>query len=314
MEGIIAAAWATVTVLTNVLPSLYIGLFLASFVTHSNLAGKSRRFLPLIARITGLPPVCALSVVLALGDRTAGMAAVAGARTRGGLTDGEVIAANLVAKAPSVVQFFVFSFIPIMLSLYPAAIAIKFLVLYFSAFSVMSIIGILYARLLPFHRRELIAASTATEGGLGWWKSARRAGVESLRPFTGMAGWMAGMSFLAMLFIKSGLLSHVAEVLPVLSRLGVDVAAMPLAGAGLVSMIGGVAAVGVAVQEGALASSSVVPLLLTISILHNCYDLFASSLPRTIGVFGHRLGVKVALVSFAVTQVVMISVLLVAIG
>ncbi|HMM20106.1 MAG TPA: hypothetical protein PKA10_05150, partial [Selenomonadales bacterium] len=209
MEGIVAAARATAAVLASVLPSLYMGLFLASFANHSNLAGKSRRFLPLITRITGLPPVCALSVVLALGDRTAGMAAVAGARASAGLSDGEVIAANLVAKAPSVTQFFVFSFIPMMTALYPAAIAVKFLVLYFSAFSVMSLGGILYARFLPFRRRELSAAAPAAAGtGLGWRESARRAAAESLRPLMGMAGWMAGMSFLAMVLINSDLLSR----------------------------------------------------------------------------------------------------------
>ncbi|HMM22522.1 MAG TPA: hypothetical protein PKA10_17505, partial [Selenomonadales bacterium] len=96
------------------------------------------------------------------------------------------------------------------------------------------------------------------------------------------------------------------------SRLGLDAAAVPLAGAGMVSMVGGVAAVGAAAREGALAPSGVVPLLLLISILHNCYDLFASSLPRTIGVFGRRLGVKVALASFAVTQAVMLIALLAA--
>ena len=37
--------------------------------------------------------------------------AVAVAREQVGLTDREVVAANLVAKAPSVLQFFVFSFI-----------------------------------------------------------------------------------------------------------------------------------------------------------------------------------------------------------
>jgi hypothetical protein len=41
--------------------------------------------------------------------------------------------------------------------------------------------------------------------------------------------------------------------------------------------------------------------------LHNCYDLFAASLPRYMAMFGYRLGHRVSLAGFAVTQAVMLA-------
>lgn len=303
-ELIAAAAGATVSVLKSVLPSLFIGLFLAGLSARRGFAG-GRRLLAAVTRITGLPPACALSVVLAAGDRTAGLAAVAVARGQTGLSDGEVIAATLVAKAPSVIQFFVFSFIPIMAALYPPAIAGRFLAVYFAAFLLISLAGTVYARLISRGRPGDCPAPAATARS-GWGEAGRAALAAVWRPFFAMTGWMAGMTFVAMLAIKAGWLQRLADSLPLLAGLGLDAGLLSLAGTGLVSMIGGVAAVGAALEGGAIPATVVVPLLLTVSLLHNCYDLFTSSLPRTIGVFGRRLGIKVSLAGFAVTQAVML--------
>lgn len=309
MSGLIAAAaGATAGVLTSVLPSLYIGLFLAGLLARRGFAG-GRRLLAAVTRLTGLPPACALSVVLAAGDRTAGMAAVAVARERAALTDGEVIAANLVAKAPSVLQFFVFSFIPIMVALYPPAIAARSLAVYFAAFLLISLAGVLYARLISRGLPADCPAPAATVA-VSWRAAAQAALTASWHPFLSMAVWMAAMTFAAMLLIKAGWLERLAAHLPLLAGLGLDAALLPLAGAGLVSMIGGVAAIGAALRDGAVPAPAVVPLLLTVSLLHNIYDLFVSSLPRAVGVFGRRLGVRVALAGFAVTQSVMLLMLI----
>ncbi len=306
MSEITAAAGATADILVSVLPSLYVGLFIAGlFASRGGVIG-GRRMLPAVARLTGLPPACALSVVLATGDRTAGMAAVALAREQAALTDGEVLAANLVAKAPSVLQFFVFSFIPIMAALYPPAVAVRFLLVYFAAFTVISLLGMAYARLISGGRGGG-CPPVAARPAMSWPAAARAAAAASWRPFLDMAAWMAAMSFVAMVFIKAGYLQRLADYLPLLAGLGLDAGLLSLAGTGLVSMIGGVAAVGAALRDGAVPAAAVVPLLLAVSMLHNLYDLFASSLPRAIGVFGRRLGIKVALASFAVTQAVMLT-------
>jgi len=309
-----AAFWATFDIMKTVIPSLFLGLFLANISTHSGVAAKGQRFIPFIAKITGLPTACALSVVLAFGDRTAGMAAVAQARTLAGISDQEVLAANLVAKAPSVLQFFLFSFIPIMAAMYPRDIAIRFLAVYFLAFVVMSLLGVLWALLIRHHSQQ-VCQPVATEAvaAFGGWRTIATAAGETVRPLLAMAAWMAGMSFAAMLFIKTGYLNKLTDQLPLLARLGLDGSMLSLAGAGVVSMLGGVAAVGAALRDGALPTHSVVPLLLTISLLHNSYDFFIGSLPRSTAIFGHRLGLKVALAGFAVTQAVMVGAIIVTI-
>lgn len=305
MNELVSAAWATADIMKSVLPSLYVGLFFAGLFANRGGVIGGRRLLPAVARLTGLPPACALSVVLAAGDRTAGMAAVALAKERVGLSDGEVIAANLVAKAPSAVQFFVFSFIPIMAALYPPGVAVRFLAVYFATFVIISLTGIVYARLLSGGRTGSCPAP-AGKPVMGWPEAVRAAAAGSWRPFASMAAWMAAMSYVAMFFIKTGYLQRLTDYLPLLARLGIDAGLLSLAGTGLVSMIGGVAAVGAALRDGAVPAAAVVPLLLTVSMLHNFYDLFASSLPRAVGVFGRRLGIRVAAAGFVVTQAVML--------
>jgi len=312
MTELTAAFLATMAILKSVLPSVYIGLFLGGLFAHrGGLAGR-QQFLPAVARLTGLPPACALSVVLAFGDRTAGMAAVALAREQAMLTDGEVVAANLVAKAPSVFQFFVFSYIPILAALFPFALAARFLAVYFAAFLLVSLLGAAYARLIG-RGGQGECKVPVTRPAMGWAAAARTALAGSWRPFLEMAAWMAAMSFVAMYFIKTGYLQRLTDYLPLLAHLGIDAGLVSLAGTGLVSMIGGVVAVGAALRDGAVSATAVVPLLLAVSMLHNLYDLFASSVPRAVGVFGRRLGVKVALAGFFVTQAVMALMLVLAI-
>lgn len=301
-----AAFWATFEIMKNVIPSLFIGLFLANLSTRSGIAAKGRRFIPVIVRLTGLPAACALSVVLALGDRTAGMAAVAQARNLAGISDREVLAANLVAKAPSVLQFFLFSFIPIMAAMYPREIATRFLTVYFLSFVVISLLGIIWALTIRRGAQgECQPAAGDRDAAFGGWRTLARAARESLRPLLAMSCWMAGMSFVVMLFIKTGYLNRMTDQLPLLARLGLDGNMLSLVGAGMVSMMGGVAAVGAALRDGVLPASVVVPLLLAISLMHNFYDFFIGSIPRCVAIFGHRLGIKVAFTGFVVTQTVM---------
>lgn len=301
--------WATYDLMKSMVPSLYCGLFMAHISLHSPIAQKGERVLPFIARVTGLPPACAFSIILAAGDRTASMAAVAMVRTQADLTDQEVLAANFVAKAPSVLQFFLFSFIPVMVSVYPFSVAVHFLSVYFLAFMSISLGGIIYARLIR-RQGQIYCADRMPkdESGKGSWRQAvQAAAVKSWRPLISMAGPMAAMSFAAILFIKTGYLNRLTDYLPFLTTIGLDGQTLSLAGIGLVSMLGGVAATGAALNNGVLPVAQVVPLLLAISLLHNVYDLFSASVPRYMAVFGHRLGLKVALVSFGVTQAVMLT-------
>lgn len=305
LEITVAAALATAGILKAVLPPLWLGLFIANIFSRYNFT-VSARLTGIFAGITGLPPACVLSVALSVGDRTAGMAAVAAARQKVGLSDGEVIAANLVAKAPSVLQFFIFSFIPVMVAMYPWEEAARFLRLYFLSFTLISLLGMVYAKLVRQDRAEGDGAGCDAPGTGPGWRGAAAALAATWRPFANMTCWMAGMSFLAMLFIKSGVLDSLPQYLPMLAALGLDANLLPLAGTGLVSMMGGVAAVGAAVREGVVPVNAVTPLLFTISLLHNIYDLFGAALPRYIGIFGRRLGAKLALTGFAVTQAVML--------
>ncbi|MCX7781815.1 MAG: hypothetical protein N2491_13090 [Negativicutes bacterium] len=244
-----------------------------------------------------LPPAAVVSIVISLGDRTAGMAALEAARAQVKLSDRQVLAANLAAKAPSSIQFFLFSFIPLMIALFPGTIAVQFLTAYFLAFCLISLIGIALAWLEPYWGIGASTAGQAAERVLPWrqavWFSLRH----SIKTLANMAGWMFVMSFAAMLFVQSGLLSDVIQGLPF-----VTLNLLPVFAAGLLSMVGGVAAAGAAYQAGAIDDGSVVKLLFIISMLHNVYDLFAAALPRYIAIYGRKLGMKLALYGFALTQ------------
>ncbi|SMC35642.1 hypothetical protein [Sporomusa malonica] len=308
MSELLSAITAAYTVLEKALPSIFIGLFLANLMSNGGGSTRANQLLPLVERLTGLPRTAVLVMLLSLADRTAGMVALEAARKQFDLADRQVIAINLAAKAPAVTQFFIFSFIPLMVALFPRSAAIRFLAGYFAAFIMISIIGVVLLKLWSDRRLDNGAAKDSGDTGdsLGTCLHAvEHAFRQTLQPFIRIAVWMFSMSAIVMLLVKSGALLVFADVLSLSGGLiGVNV--IPLIGAGLISMIGGVAAVGAAWQEGILDPENIVPLLFLISIAHNIYDLFASSLPRTIAVFGRNLGVKVGIAGFFVTEGVML--------
>jgi len=300
-----SAFLTTVEVMKKALPSVFFGLYLANLATLSNFLHRAGKYTPIISKVTGLSLAAAGSVIVSIGDRTAGMSVLAMVRERSALTEKEIVAANLVAKAPSVLQFFVFSFIPIMFSLYPSNIAIRFLAIYFLAFLLISLIGVIYAKWLPGGKLEQVCRTTGGAAKPINWEVVKQAAADTWPRFIRVACWMSGMSFLSMMLIKSGLLNG---MLFSLSGGGwvVDGSVLSLAGLGMISMVGGAAAAGAAFSAGTIGEGVIVPLLLSMSVLHNCYDLLASSIPRYVGIFGRKTGIKLALSGFVVTQIVMI--------
>lgn len=70
----------------------------------------------------------------------------------------------------------------------------------------------------------------------------------------------------------------------------------------MIRLLGGLAAAAAATNAGLLQASQLIPVLLTMALLHNTYDLFVGSLPRHFAVFGKSAGWKIALAGFAITQ------------
>ena len=312
MDILLTAITSAISVLKMALPSIFIGLFLANLFSAYRFSAKADKLLLNIERVTGLPNSVLLVLFLSIFDRTAGMAALEAARRKDGLSSLQVVAVNLTAKAPSTAQFFVFSFIPLVVSLFPYTTALGFLLGYFLAFVTISIIGLMLLNIKPYRSQSANrTAETAAQDCGSWLQRAMSAFRQALRPFIRIALWMLTMSVLVMLAINSGVLSILSDTIA--AREGLfDANAIALVGVGLISMVGGVAAVGAAWQEGLLARESIVPLLFLMSIVHNVYDLFSSSLPRTIAVYGRELGIKTGLIGFVVTQTVMIAFFLLA--
>lgn len=305
MNQLLMACIAAYTVLEKALPAVFIGLFLANLMSIGRFAAQASRLLPKLERFTGLPSTAVLVIVLSVADRTAGMAALEGARKQDGLSDKQVIAINLAAKAPSVVQFFVFSFLPLLLALFPSRQAVVFLISYFAAFLLLSLIGLVLLKLWSDTRLTGRPPAAVNDSSNSWGQGVKAAFIQTLRPFGRIALWMFAMSVLVMLLVNSGALAGLSGLAHWSGGL-LGPNAIPLVGAGLISMVGGVAAVGTAWQEGIIPAESIVPLLFLLSIIHNLYDLFASSLPRTIAVYGRELGLKVGITGFVITEVVML--------
>ncbi len=305
MNELLSAVVAAYNVLEKALPSVFIGLFLANLMSAGRFSGKANSLLPVIERLTGLPRTVALVMLLSLADRMAGMAALEAARKQDGLSDRQVIAINLAVKAPAVAQFFVFSFIPLVFALFPRVAAIGFLAGYFTAFMVISVIGLVLLRLWSDSRLHGSQVGEVCDSSGTWRQAVTAAFRQTLRPFIRITLWMFSMSALVMLLLKSGALNVLGHAVTVSgSLLGANV--IPIIGAGLISMVGGVAAVGAAWQEGIIEAASIVPLLFLMSIAHNIYDLFTSSLPRTVAVYGRDLGLTVGIIGFIVTEAIMI--------
>lgn len=291
---------ATAKIVKDVSLPIYIGVFLSNLSRRGMFEGVAQSSLGKLATFLRLPRECAMSIMLSLGDRMAGMGMLMVAKHKNLINEQEIVATNLIAKLPSVLQFFIVSFIPIIMSIFPQAIAVKFLSLYFLAFTLISCCGFVYLRLIGTNNSEVNTNYNESKAIDKSWRSVAQAACESLRPCLRTLAILGVMTFLALLFSRSGALELVGSFLPIDSRL------LPIMMVGMLSMLAGIMAVGAEFQAGLIDIAHVLPLLFTISILHNVYDLFAGSLPRTFAVFGSSIGMKVALIGFVVTQTVML--------
>jgi hypothetical protein len=297
MPWLLSIATSTLSVMIYALPPVFIGFFLANVLAASAFLSRGGvKFIPALSRATRLPPTCVAAVLLSIGDRTAGLAALAIVKEKEGLTDAQIIASALVAKAPSAIQAFTFSFAPMMMAMFPLIVTVRFMSLYYAVFVLVTIIGLVYARTLAKASEEHAYENTQETERPGWKVIVTQAFRNTLRPFFIITMWLLGMSFLASLIARSGVMDGLATYLPIPPR------QIPIAAAGLVSIFGGVGAAGVAFKDGFLTVPQIVPLLFATALLHNTYDLFASVLPLTMSVFRRALGVKVALGLFAATQ------------
>lgn len=305
MENVIYSLFKTTAkIVKDVSLPIYIGIFLANLSRLGMFDDVAQSSLGKIARFLKLPKECALAIMLSLGDRMAGMGMLMLAKHKQLVSDQEIVATNLIAKLPSVLQFFIVSFIPIIMNIFPYDIATRFLSLYFLSFATISCCGLVYLRLVNNQPSILPEEIVSEQIRNKSWHMVWQAAKDSWRPCLRTISILAGMTFLALLLSRSGAIETLGSTLPIDSRL------LPIMMVGMLSMLAGILAVGTEFQSGVIGSAQVLPLLFTISILHNIYDLFASSIPRTFAVFGSSLGIKVALSSFGVTQTIMVIILL----
>lgn len=294
LEELGSIALSTLKVMRYVLPSIFLGLFISNLLSvRSFFALRGVRFISSISRLTGLHPTSVGAILLSIGDRTAGFASLSMAREREGIPDAQVIAACLTLKAPAGLQAFFLTFLPIMGALFPSSIAFKFLALYYGIFIFVSAIGLWLARRQSNKARSPRPEIQPTEDVLkvtipSVKDSLTMAFKRTIKAFVRIAAWLLGMSFLAGLIARTGILNGLAGFLPIPPDHVV------YAAAGLVSITGGIGATGMAFKDGLLAQAELMPLLFSTALLHNTYDYFASLLPLSVSIFGHRLGVKVA--------------------
>jgi hypothetical protein len=296
-EYLLTTLLSTLSVMRYVFPSIFAGLFIANLLSaRSFFASRGARFIPVLSRFSGLPSPCVAAVLLSIGDRTAGLALLSTSRSKENLTHTDIIAANMVMKAPSAIQPFFFAFLPIMTAMFPGAIVVKFLVLYLACFIFVTVVGIIMARRHNKLKPEIIQPLSSIPMKL---PPMRESLIYSLRKtlpaFLNIGAWLLGMSFVAGILARSGFLDGLSSILPIPTN------QIPYAAAGLVSIFGGIGAAGVAFGDGFLTLSELLPLLFATALLHNIYDYFASLLPLHISIYGRTLGLKTASILSLVT-------------
>lgn len=302
---IITLLKATFKIITDVSLPIYIGILLSNLSRRGMFEGLAQNSLGRVAAFLQMPRECAMAIMLSLGDRMAGMGMLMVAKHKNLINDQQIVAVNLISKLPSVIQFFVVSFVPIIINLFPRDIAVEFLVLYLLAFTIISWCGFIYLRFINKIQIAYPEISPLPKKIERSWQVVWLSAKESLPPCLRSLSILGTMTFAALFFSRYGALDILGKFLPV------DANLLPIAMVGMLSMLAGIMAVGAELQAGTIDIQIVLPLLFAISILHNIYDLFTNSIPRTFAVFGSSLGIKVALSSFVVTQTVMLIMMLI---
>ncbi|AEA46398.1 hypothetical protein [Archaeoglobus veneficus] len=282
-DAVVAAALDTGKLLRIILPAIFFGLLISSFIYS---IPQFRRLVDAISRIMLAARLkSGVAIAAFLIHPVTAFSMLSRMREKGLIDDREVIIASLVGMFPRSVRLVIIFLAPVVI---PA----------------LGVWGVLYIALILLTRIAIalagIALAKRTLDGaeaVDFQTVPKDCLKDVLKRFARISTMLTVTIFLTMVAFNAGLLDFMNAFVPFFSCFGLPASSLLIIATGIPSMIAAIATAGSMVAKGALSGPDAVMALLFASILHTFVEILRNTFPIVASLFGKSLGVRIALIT-----------------
>lgn len=279
--------------LAYVLPSMFIGLYLANVLGKSGRLRHVGAIMAPLSNVAKLPKGCSSVLTLCVLNKETGFSMLSALKRNNGLSDKAVIIVSMLANLPLSIRSIIFFIAPVSFSMLGMHVGAIFTLVYFLLHLLKTLLGIFAGRLtLNTGVNILEIDETAKDRKfLGWANLLRSSLMDTFDPFGRILKIVIPSLLLAISLINSGILaglSHLAN--PLTHMLNLPSSSCLVIVSGWPSMMVGIATAGPLVINGIITPLEAIRTLVITSLIHNLYTVLRMSLPVNISLFGPKLG------------------------
>jgi len=307
--ALINAIYATVEISKIMVPPIFIGFFIASFIRASSYLNYLSLPTTRLASISHLPSDCSSAMTLFLVNNWAALAMLSEEHRLGKLGDRELIVAMLVGSIPKGVNNSILYFVPVAISVLGIRTGVIYILLDLSANLVVATAGIFAGRLI-FKPRGLKILAEKTYESARWWKRLKPSLVESISSSKKIIKILIPTIFLAQLAIDYILLLPIVEKYnSLIQPFGLSSSSLIVLLASVVSQSAALVACGTLLDNASISPKSCLVLLFIARFLHLGIGFIRIGIPAYVSYFGGTLGIRVAAIEYLLIEVANIAII-----
>lgn len=285
--------------LAHMLPSIFIGLYLANILSKSGYLAHVGILMAPLSNGAKLPKGCSSVLTLCLLNKEAAFSMLSELNRKDRLSGREVIIVSMLASFPLCIRSIIFFVAPISFSMLGWRVGLIFTFIYFLVQLLKTIIGISAGCLMLTTHGNILKIDEAERGHthLGWTDLLMESITDTLAPFSRILKIVIPTLLIAIWLINTGVLGWLSKLAsPLTHMLGLPSSSCLVIISGLPSMMVGISTAGPLVTSGGITLLEVIKTLIITSLLHGLYNVVRMSFPINITLFGPKLGSMVTCV------------------
>jgi len=300
---IINAIYATAEIAKIMVPPIFIGFFIASFIRTSSYFNYLSLPTARLSSIAHLPSDCSSAMTLFLVNNWVALAMLSEEHRHGKIGDMELMVAVLVGSIPKGVNNAILYSVPVAISVLGIQIGAIYIFLDLFANLFVAVMGILVGRLIFKPRRLKIIAEKTYESAC-WWKRIKPSLVESISSSKKIVKVLIPTIFLAQLAIDYILLLPIVEKYnSLIQPFGISSSSLIVLLASVVSQSAALVACGTLLDSASISPKSCLILLFIARFLHLGIGFMRIGIPAYVSYFRGTLGIRVAAIEYFLIEV-----------
>ena len=308
LSGII---FETLEILELILPIMFFGLFLASFLCLSPYFKHIGLPMSRLASVSNLPTECSTVLTMFFFNNWATLAMLSDFYRRRLVSEKEIIVTMLVGFLPKGVHVTLFFMAPIAISVLGFSIGGAYVLMEFLIYFAVTIIGIGIGKLWLCPQTIKICEGRRQCEILSWTERIKKSLKESMIQFKKVVVVFIPTVITIQFLLGLGVLDLVTKYCgPVLDAIGLPPSSMIVIAASFMSQMAAIGAVGTLFKSGFLSPLHCLLLLFIAHFLHMGIECIRLGLPMNISLFGRSLGLKATLITYSMLELNMAFIIL----